>query len=665
MKKKVNKTLSAVAETLVTITLDGREVRARYREPVLDVTRRYDIYIPTLCHHDALEPAAACRLCVVEVVRNGRSKIVTACNFPVEEGLEIRTSTERVRRSRRMTIESLLARCGEVPEIQRLAREHGVERSRFTAQDDTCILCTLCTRVCDSYVTSAIATIERGAKKYIGTFGGDPPEECVACGACAEICPTDHIKVQREGSSYRIWDREFELSLCEVVADSCRACGACEAACPWSIPRVVLRKGAAAAAWIDPEICKACGVCLAACPADSIRQPRDLRRLPRPEGKAGGRLLVIACARSKLSSPLTPELPEGARVLELSCSGAASHAMLLAALAQGFDGVLVLGRHEASCRLDGAESQVKRVVQQVDELAGLVGLGAGRVAFRDPAAGSRGPAEEVHRFAKELSRSPLESALAEDAWDDSLDGALETLRWLSGRTELMPSGEAWLAAHGLPPARPGQPALLAAAVPYLDIALTEWLGADSLAGRLREALELLAAFGIEAGVAVGGFRAGEPRLIAHFPGSAFFSLCGGCGDRVEAAGGVVTPMAQLLAERGAELGLPARTLAVAAGPQEAQRMGLAGFDGDVVEVTTPAVQGMRLAITSEERRLIEARFLEAERAGAAVLLTSGPAQLVQYALACREGSWRQAHVRPLLATTIAAAGLAAKGQEQT
>ncbi len=643
----------------VTITLDGHEFQAAFREPVLAITRRYGIEIPTLCDHEALEPAGACRLCLVEVEHRGRKKIVTACNFPVEDGMVIRTATDEVMRSRRMTAESLLARCPEVPAIREVATRLGVETTRFVAEEDTCILCSLCTRVCETYVTSAIATIERGTKKFIGTFGGDPPEECVGCGACAEICPTDHIEAQRVGTEYTIWGRSFPLAVCEVDAERCRACGACEEACPWSIPRVVLRKDAPAVAAINAEVCKACGVCVAACPSGAITQPGATRALPAP-AETDKPVLVVACGRSNLCGPGAPAMPAGASALEMPCAGSVSQAQLLGALASGFAGVLVLGRHEATCRLDGAEDHGRQTVARVDRLAELAGLGAGRVAFVEPAPGRRGPVTAIEEFAATLAPSAISTPAPPDLLVENQDAVAGLLQWLAERDELVPDPARWLAEHDLPVAQPGQPALLAAAVPYLDVMLEEWTGTGALASALGHALRVLAELGIEAGVAVGGFRGGEKRLVESLPGTTFYSLCGGCGGRLGDAGGTMRSFAELLATRGIELALPAMGEKVAAARSAAEGGALSGFGAGVVPISEAPVLGHALTLKEGEQDALLARLAEAETAGARALYAATPVELYQLLIAQRRGGWRRTHVEPLLAATIAAAGLEAR-----
>jgi NADH dehydrogenase/NADH:ubiquinone oxidoreductase subunit G len=203
---------------MVTLTIDGQRVEASEGSTILDVARDHNINIPTLCHNDAIAPYGACRLCMVEISKNGRNKLVASCLYPVEDGLEVETQSERVMNSRKVMMEFLLARCPDVKIIQELAREMGVEDTPFEKEDSDCILCSMCVRVCAEVVgVSAIGFIGRGVDRKVGTPFLESPEVCVGCGSCAEICPTEAIKIEDKGNIRTIhnWKVQFELEKCE------------------------------------------------------------------------------------------------------------------------------------------------------------------------------------------------------------------------------------------------------------------------------------------------------------------------------------------------------------------------------------------------------------------------------------------------------------------
>lgn len=183
----------------ITLEIDGREVKAREGMTILEACRGAGINIPTLCYHPALTPFGACRICSVEIVQRGRSRIVTSCVYPVEEGLVVKTKSDRVIRDRKMLIELMLAHAPKAEVIQELAHEYGVEKTRFKIEDEKnlCILCGLCARICEERMgKSAINFVGRGVNRKVDTPFHIQTEDCMACGACAFVCPTGAIKLE-------------------------------------------------------------------------------------------------------------------------------------------------------------------------------------------------------------------------------------------------------------------------------------------------------------------------------------------------------------------------------------------------------------------------------------------------------------------------------------
>jgi NADH dehydrogenase/NADH:ubiquinone oxidoreductase subunit G len=205
---------------MINMIIDGKKVEASEGQTILEVAREEGIDIPTLCYHEAVSSAGACRMCVVEAVKGGRSKIVASCLYQVEEGLEVFTKSDRVLDSRRTVIELLLASCPKSEILQNMAAELCVESTSWTAddEDNLCILCGLCVRACDEVVgVDAISLVNRGTKREVSTPFDETSDVCIGCGSCHYICPTGHIKMEDDGGVRKIanWNVEFELAKCK------------------------------------------------------------------------------------------------------------------------------------------------------------------------------------------------------------------------------------------------------------------------------------------------------------------------------------------------------------------------------------------------------------------------------------------------------------------
>ena len=181
---------------MVKFTINDKEVCGEEGQYILDVAKKAGIEIPTLCHHEALKPAGMCRLCTVELFDGRRTKFVTACNYPIWEGMKVFTDTESIIEGRKLIVELLLARCPDVPVIKDLAQKYGISKPRFLEEGDDCILCGLCVRMCEKMGNSAISFTGRGVEMKVDTPFSVQTEFCMGCGACASVCPTGHIKLE-------------------------------------------------------------------------------------------------------------------------------------------------------------------------------------------------------------------------------------------------------------------------------------------------------------------------------------------------------------------------------------------------------------------------------------------------------------------------------------
>jgi NADH dehydrogenase/NADH:ubiquinone oxidoreductase subunit G len=180
---------------MINLTINGLATSVEKGTTVLEAAKALGFPIPTLCYNEGLSPYGACRLCVVEIGAGNRTKLVTSCTYPAEEGLFVRTASERVMKARRMIIELLLATCPQSKTIQDLASEFHVRQQRFRQEHDDCILCGLCVRMCEEQMAAkAIGFRGRGKGRSIGTPFDKQSEVCRLCGGCMYICPACQLR---------------------------------------------------------------------------------------------------------------------------------------------------------------------------------------------------------------------------------------------------------------------------------------------------------------------------------------------------------------------------------------------------------------------------------------------------------------------------------------
>ena len=180
---------------MIKLTINGLDVSVEEGTTLLEAAQFLGFPIPTLCHMDGLSPYGACRLCLVEIGEGDKAKLVTSCTYPAEEGLKVRTATERVVRARKMIIELLLASCPQSKIIQDLASQHNVRQQRFRQEYEDCILCGLCVRMCEEQMMAkAIGFRGRGETRSVGTPFDIKSEVCRLCGGCMYVCPACQLR---------------------------------------------------------------------------------------------------------------------------------------------------------------------------------------------------------------------------------------------------------------------------------------------------------------------------------------------------------------------------------------------------------------------------------------------------------------------------------------
>ena len=214
----------------VNIKINGIPYEVAAGSTILEACHSVGIEIPTLCYLKEINAIGACRICVVEV--KGARSLVTACVYPVNDGMEIVTNSEKVQASRKTNLELLLSThdqnclsCVRSTdcELQKLCRDYGVNGMRFVGSrerydidasaphmvrdNNKCILCRRCVAACKAnQAVGVIGANERGFLTHIGCAFeaplGDSP--CVSCGQCITVCPTGALTEQDDTA--KVWD---------------------------------------------------------------------------------------------------------------------------------------------------------------------------------------------------------------------------------------------------------------------------------------------------------------------------------------------------------------------------------------------------------------------------------------------------------------------------
>ncbi|MFO7891294.1 MAG: 2Fe-2S iron-sulfur cluster-binding protein [bacterium] len=175
---------------MISLKINGLTVSVEKGTTLLEAAKFLGFPIPTLCYNETLSSYGACRLCVVEIGKGEKTKLVSSCTYPAEEGLIVRTASERVVKARKMIIELLLASCPQSKTIQDLASRFDVHQQRFEQEYEDCILCGLCVRMCEEQMMAkAIGFRGRGENRSIGTPFDIKSDVCRLCGGCMYICP--------------------------------------------------------------------------------------------------------------------------------------------------------------------------------------------------------------------------------------------------------------------------------------------------------------------------------------------------------------------------------------------------------------------------------------------------------------------------------------------
>jgi NADH dehydrogenase/NADH:ubiquinone oxidoreductase subunit G len=177
------------------LQIDGKDVVATEGMTIVDAAKSVGINIPTLCHHEQLEPYGGCRICTVEVEVRGWPKLVAGCIYPVEKDLVVRTRSEKVDKVRKVLVEEMLAHAPDSEQLKVLAEEYGADRDRFDKHPSFCIHCGLCVRYCAEIKKAhAVGFVDRGSNREISFFPEIADKVCWDCKECFPLCPTSALQ---------------------------------------------------------------------------------------------------------------------------------------------------------------------------------------------------------------------------------------------------------------------------------------------------------------------------------------------------------------------------------------------------------------------------------------------------------------------------------------
>jgi len=212
----------------VNVNIDGVIIHAIKGASILDTTIEYGICIPHLCHVPYLSDIGACRLCIVEHVVNGYSKVTTSCTLNVEEGMVIMTNTDKIRKLRRNLAELLVAQAPNSRAIQDIALRCGVKEVRYPFRNEDCVLCGRCVQVCtDVWKARAKGFVGRGKDRHVDYPFGIRPDFCTQCGSCIQVCPMTIPPCDgpmKPGEEYFCGKCESQLIIADETPGSCVWC---------------------------------------------------------------------------------------------------------------------------------------------------------------------------------------------------------------------------------------------------------------------------------------------------------------------------------------------------------------------------------------------------------------------------------------------------------
>ncbi len=231
---------------MVNMEFNGKAVSVPDGMTLVDAAATVGVHIPNLCHIKELRGVGACRMCMVEI--EGMKAPMTACTTRTKEGMKVQTSTPKVEEIRKFVTDLVLSfhplDCMTCPkagacDLQRYAADLGIRESSFgrksfnyelndkspfiTIDNNYCILCGRCVRVCKEQGTNVLDFMGRGITTKVSTALDKPLHEsgCTFCGSCVEACPVNTIMERDRWQHGREWDLEKHESICTACGSGC------------------------------------------------------------------------------------------------------------------------------------------------------------------------------------------------------------------------------------------------------------------------------------------------------------------------------------------------------------------------------------------------------------------------------------------------------------
>jgi len=212
----------------VTINIDGSILRVDRGLSVLDAALANGTCIPHLCRLPDIADIGACRLCIVEHVKDGWSKITTSCTLLVAEGMVILSNTEKIRKLRRNIAELLVTEAPNSRAIQDIAMRCGVKEVRYPFRNSDCILCGRCVRACTGHLgEKAIGFVGRGKDRRVVSPFDLYSKLCNECGRCIDLCPMTVVPCDgpmKSGEEYLCGNCESKMAFAEEFPGFCISC---------------------------------------------------------------------------------------------------------------------------------------------------------------------------------------------------------------------------------------------------------------------------------------------------------------------------------------------------------------------------------------------------------------------------------------------------------